>query len=102
MDGMQSGATLSVRTWLVDFAAFLREERDVHEGIKREARKGEALAAERQRQGRRLQVEARLLEEEMEADARLEASVQAGRVMRDMREQLLGLVEEQAAAVTSP
>ena len=80
---------------MIDLPSYEREAQEVQERLRHEARLGDGLVAERRRQDLRLEWEAKILEAEMEADARQDASVQAAFVMRDMREQLLGLVEQQ-------
>eukprot|EP00966_Prymnesium_polylepis_P333208 7388679-Prymnesium_polylepis.1 len=77
--GAQTAASISIRTWLIDLPAFRAEEATVHEGLRREARMAEGLAAERQRQVKRAKIEARIVEQELEADVRQDATVQAGR-----------------------
>lgn len=94
--GKQTGATLSIRTWRVDFPAFFAEQRELEGRIGAEERRGEREEEELRRDRLRVTEEKRMVEEEMEEDAMVEAVDEGRDVIRHMRAQLLAMVEEQA------
>ena len=90
-----SGATLTVRSFLVDMARYQQDVLVVERAIAQAAGDKAAAAAARQRSELRLRRETEILEGEMEQDFRQQATVQAARMLKDLRAELVEFVQSE-------
>ena len=95
--GVEAGrcATLWVRANHANLSRYLAEVTSLEEALERAERQRAQLGAGNERAELRLQHETEIMEHEMDLDFQQQASVQAARVLRELRSQLLHFVQQE-------
>ena len=93
--GAETGATLWVRANHANLSRYLAEVTSLEEALERAERQRAQLGAGNERAELRLQHETEIMEHEMDLDFQQQASVQAARVLRELRSQLLHFVQQE-------
>ena len=96
-----AGATLTLRSFFVDMARFQQDVATIERAIAQAAGDKADAAAQRQRSELRLRRETEIMEAEMELDFRHQASVQASKMLNELREELVGFVRSEEQMCSS-
>lgn len=91
--GRKTGATLTVRTEMVDLVACRREAQTLEARLSQAQKTVQNVLGQRRLSDLRVRREGEILAHEMELDARQSASHEAAKIMKEMQTQLMSFVE---------